>query len=616
MHSSSTTGNQGPVIQRHRPPRSLAIQVALFCALLGLWTHAGAAAQSSGVEASADTLIARVEIEGHESVSRREVGRALDLRSGGAFSVAHARAGADSLLALLVTRGRPFGRVEMTWVDGTRGLLVSVEIDEGPDARLAAVRLTGIDEADRVEIRRGVEFGPGDVLSLAALEDDIHSILDWYAARGHPFAAVAPGILVAREGEGSILEPSTLELSTLEPSTLGRPTLELSIDENLATRFGEVYLYGNDLTRDDVIVRETGIIEGAIYDARIVDAVSRRLEWLRIFSDVAEPVVFVDPVTGSASVGIVVSERPVNSISGLLGYAPDPDGRGEFTGLVDMRLGNIAGTGRKASASWERLQSRHERITFRYEEPWLFGAPVNAGVRGEQAIRDTLYTTMEADLFVSAHFGPRTTITWSVGSERYIPGGAGESTTEGYRTAVEAEYDLLDDALNPSRGARVGGGLEYRDQEVRDSGGRYRTGTLVIDCGLVIPTREAQAILLRIELTGMASTQDEIPFHEQITLGGANSLRGYREEQFRGSRVALGTVEYRFLLGRMSRAIVFVDAGYFYRQSPSFAKGTKLGYGIGLRGETGLGIIAIDYGLGEGDSLLDGKLHVGLIREF
>lgn len=614
------------MIRRHRPPRLRVIRAAFLCVLLGLGTHVGAA-QSTGatasadtliarIEAPADTLIARVEIEGHESVSRREVRRALDLRSGDAFSVAHAREGADSLLALLVTRGRPFGRVEMTWVDSPDGLLVRVEIDEGPDARLAGVRLTGADEADRAGLMRQVESGPGDVLGLTALEDDIHSILDWYAARGHPFATVAPGILVAQERELSWMEASILEAPTQEPTTVEAPTLELSIDENLATRFEQVYLSGNDLTRDDVIVRETGIIQGAPYDARILDAVSRRLERLRIFSEVTEPVVVVDPATGSASVGIVVSERPVNSISGLLGYAPDADGGGEFTGLVDMRLGNIAGTGRKAAASWERLQSRHERITFRYEEPWLFGAPINAGVRGEQAIRDTLYTTMEADLFVSARFGPRTTITWSVGSERYIPGGAGESTTEGYRTAVEAEYDLLDDALNPSRGARVQGGLEYRDQEVRDTGGRYRTGTLAIDCDLVIPTREAQAILLRVELTGMASTRDEIPTHEQITLGGANSLRGYREEQFRGSRVALGTVEYRFLLGRMSRAIVFVDAGYFYRQSPGFAKGTKLGYGIGLRGETGLGIIAIDYGLGEGDSLLDGKLHVGLIREF
>ncbi len=584
------------MVERRRPLYGRVIVAALFCSLLGFGAHVEASDSSVGVEASTSIVIARVEIEGYESVSRREAVKALDLGPGDVFDIAHARAGADSLLALLVMRGRPFGRVEMDWMNGPDGLLVRVEIDEGPDGRLDVVRLTGVDEVHEAAVRRQMELGSGDVLSLMSLEDDVYSILDWYAATGRPFAAVTPGISVARRGE--------------------RPTLELGVHENLATRFGQVFLSGNDLTHGEVIVRETGIIPGRAYDARILEAVRPRLERLGIFSDVQEPVVVVDPATGSAAVGIVVSERPVNSVSGLLGYAPAPDGGGEFTGLVDIYLGNIAGTGRKAAASWERLQSRHDRITFRYEEPWLFGAPINVGVRGEQVIRDTLYTTMEADLFVSARFGPRTTVTWSVGSERYVPGGPEESTTEGYRTAIEAGYDARDEVLNPRRGARVGGRLEYRDQEVREGQEHYRTGTLMIDCEILIRTREAQVISVRAELTGMASSRDEIPLHEQITLGGANSLRGYREEQFRGSRVALGSIEYRFLLGRTSRAIVFVDAGYFYRQSPGFAKGTKLGYGIGLRGQTRLGTIAIDYGLGEGDSLLDGKLHVGLIREF
>ncbi|HYW68732.1 MAG TPA: BamA/TamA family outer membrane protein, partial [bacterium] len=85
---------------------------------------------------------------------------------------------------------------------------------------------------------------------------------------------------------------------------------------------------------------------------------------------------------------------------------------------------------------------------------------------------------------------------------------------------------------------------------------------------------------------------------------------------FRGTRVALASVEYRFLLGRRSRAIAFVDVGHWYRDGSNPAKDTNLGYGIGLRGDTRLGTISVDYGLGEGDNLLDGKLHAGLIREF
>ena len=121
---------------------------------------------------------------------------------------------------------------------------------------------------------------------------------------------------------------------------------------------------------------------------------------------------------------------------------------------------------------------------------------------------------------------------------------------------------------------------------------------------------------LEARAAGIASTEDDVPFHELLVLGGSSNLRGYREEQFRGTRTAVGTLEYRYLLGRYSRAVAFLDVGYFYRGGPNSAKDTKLGYGIGLRGETRLGTISLDYGLGEGDGLLDGKLHVGLIRGF
>ena len=44
--------------------------------------------------------------------------------------------------------------------------------------------------------------------------------------------------------------------------------------------------------------------------------------------------------------------------------------------------------------------------------------------------------------------------------------------------------------------------------------------------------------------------------------------------------------------------------------------GTKIGYGFGIRIETRLGLFGVDYGLGAGDSLLRGKVHVGLVNWF
>ena len=109
-----------------------------------------------------------------------------------------------------------------------------------------------------------------------------------------------------------------------------------------------------------------------------------------------------------------------------------------------------------------------------------------------------------------------------------------------------------------------------------------------------------------------------MPITDQFRFGGARTLRGYRENQFNGSKVAWANLEYRYLLARRSRVFVFLDSGYYWRRldSGESVEGYKLGYGFGLRIETGLGIISVDYGLGEGDGILAGKVHVGLINQF
>jgi outer membrane protein insertion porin family len=65
----------------------------------------------------------------------------------------------------------------------------------------------------------------------------------------------------------------------------------------------------------------------------------------------------------------------------------------------------------------------------------------------------------------------------------------------------------------------------------------------------------------------------------------------------------------------------FVDTGYFERPAddvngtPS-AQGFRYGEGIGVRIETGLGIMGVSFALGKGDTFGTAKIHVGLVNEF
>lgn len=532
-------------------------------------------------------------IEGHESLSTGEVERILlDDRSVlPGEAVLEARV--DSLLRRLADAGRPFARADLEWVRSDEGLRLTLRLDEGPELRASDVVYRGSDSIDRELLAERAAVRAGGRLSRRAVERDVEAILTTYEDSGHPFAAVKP-----------VVGP---------PSPEGSVPVVFEIDEGPEIRFGGLAVSGNTVTRRSVLERESGIVPGERYSASVVSRLRPRLERLGYFSSVSDPRVAIDSTSSVAIVGVEVKEASASRITGVLGYAPSGDDD-RITGLVDVRLANIAGTGREAEVRWQRLRPGYTQTSFAYTEPWLLGAPIDVGVRGGQVVRDTLYTTTEADLTVAARMGERVRVIWSLGAERYVSGVPGDATTTSYRTAIGASYDGSDVPVNPSRGARLEGSIEYSAKE----GGaeNERSGVFTVGGELYVPLRPRHVLALVARLSAISSTEEEIPLHELLTLGGASSLRGYREEQFRGERTALGSVEYRLLLTRMTRAIAFVDAGYYFRGGSNSAKDVKLGYGIGLRGQTRLGIIALDYGLGEGDSPKDGKLHVGLIREF
>lgn len=541
--------------------------------------------------------VTSVAIEGHKSLSTRDLKGILVPDPARPFDELHLEAAADSLLRRLSQLGYPFAKVEVGWQDTGEGIELAVRVEEGAQLVLGDITFAGGDGLDTGLLSRDLPSRAGAPALKRAVESDIELAISRYENGGYPFAAVRP--------------------FTAGFDEHGRLALTLKVDEGLRTTFGEVVVSGNTLTRDRVVTREIGIANGETYSAKKVASIRPRLLRLGIFDDVLEPMIVVGPANGIATVGIEVQEGRTNSIIGIVGYAQAADGDGgEFTGCVDLALGNIAGTGRRASALWSRPKLRHTDISFAYEEPYFMGGPVNVGVAGMQSVRDTLYTTTGGDLYVTAPVGEDLDVTWSIGRERYVPGSAGEHTTTSYRTALAASFDGTDSPLSPRQGLRIAGSFTYSAKELGGAAERERSGKTGLSCEAFLPVRAGQVISARGLVSWIVSTADDVAFHEQLTLGGASSLRGYREEQFRGTTIALGSLEYGFMLGRRSRAIAFVDVGHYYRGGSSSARGTKLGYGIGLRGESRLGIISLDYGLGEGDGILEGKLHVGLIREF
>jgi outer membrane protein insertion porin family len=140
------------------------------------------------------------------------------------------------------------------------------------------------------------------------------------------------------------------------------------------------------------------------------------------------------------------------------------------------------------------------------------------------------------------------------------------------------------------------------------------------DLDFYLPTFARQVLAFGVHGREVQSARPEEG--EMFRFGGSRSLRGFRENQFLGSRLGWTNTEYRFLLARRSFFYGFVDAGYYFRSADelrglSRADAFKYGYGIGVQLETGLGVLGVSFALGSDEpSFGNAKIHFGLINEF
>ncbi len=111
----------------------------------------------------------------------------------------------------------------------------------------------------------------------------------------------------------------------------------------------------------------------------------------------------------------------------------------------------------------------------------------------------------------------------------------------------------------------------------------------------------------------------DLPPYEAFSLGGSNSVRGYDEGGLSSGRSYVeASVEYRFPLFSVLSGALFVDVGSDLGTTTEAAEilnknGTGIGYGLGVRVQSPLGPIRIDYGLNDdGDS----RINFGIGERF
>lgn len=171
-------------------------------------------------------------------------------------------------------------------------------------------------------------------------------------------------------------------------------------------------------------------------------------------------------------------------------------------------------------------------------------------------------------------------------------------------------YDSRDNFFNATKGKRIsvsaqwgGHGLGGDFDFYKVSGeGRFYKGL-----------RNGNTLALRV-MGGYI--HGNIAYGNLFSLGGSNTLRGYEDEQFKGKKMYAATLEYRFPIAKKIQGVVFTDVGSAWDVGGSMpwyadSRSINYAYGVGVRLQTPIGPIRLDYGHGD-----QNKFHFSFGTQF
>lgn len=491
-------------------------------------------------------------------------------------------------------------------------------VDEGQPTFVKELFFKTSDSVNIDDFISSLNYLKGEIFNRYEIETSISSLLTDFENRGFPFAAV-----------------KIQSVHFYDDSVSGDHYADIYIvlEEGRKSRIDKIEVSGNTSTKDYVVTRELRIDSGEEYSQQKIENLPRRLNKLRYFEPVPVPQFYIDSQNNGVLL-VNVKERNTNNFDGIIGYIPPAKDNesGYVTGLVNVTLRNIFGTGRAAAVRWQKITRESQELELKYLEPWLFGYPFNLNADLFQRIQDTTYVQRRLggaleflateDISASAFISTEEIIP----TERTIPVFTVYNSSS-LTTGLALRIDFRNDPIASTSGFLFETSYSFTNKEINGPA-EYITPETETDINLQRVTIGFGAFyeifvrnVIAVSVNGKELTG---PFFEQSDLwrfGGTRTVRGYREEQFLASRIAWANLEYRLMLTQRSYAFLFFDAGYYFLDAVPEKGIAKLedyifGYGLGITFETAIGLLGVSFALAQGDSFSEGKIHFGIINEF
>ena len=512
-----------------------------------------------------------------------------------------------------------FSTVKPSFTNVPEGVMLNYTVQMNPIVN--GIEITGNQSISEEEIQKLITLTPGSVLNTSIISRDIAAINTMYNNAGY---------MLNRVSEVSIDEQGILHIGISE------------------VHIEDIALRGNTKTKDKVILRELRFKKGDVFNREVASRSIQRVYNTGYFEDVNVRLLPGQKNSQDVIVEIDVVEQKTGTVTIGAGYS-DSDG---LVGILGLSETNLRGTGDKVSIQWEfgGETNSNKNYIFSYTHPWLNDQGDSIGfslfdrendytdydedgdevadydrqtrgfnitygrVRSEYVsdfvtleTKDTKYKEWNSGYDYRKDYGIVNGDDLNFKSNGYIDDNFGRTNSLRWSHV----FDNRDNVFDPTRGKRLSFTGTWAGHGL---GGDFDYFKFVVENRLYYKVGHAHVIAVR--LMGGISDGD-MPYNDLFTLGGADTLRGYEDDEFRGDKMYLGTVEYRYPIAKKVQGVFFVDAGNAWGGTdkvPWYHDNDELHVagGLGFRVTTPIGPIRLDYGVGDEG----GKFHFSFGGKF
>jgi len=470
------------------------------------------------------------------------------------------------------------------------GVKLTYHVMENPV--LKSVEIIGNKALSTETIKSLLTVRTGEVLNSKTLNENIKAIEEAYRKDGYILAKISD-IAINDQGD-----------------------LKLTFNEGILEGFA---VKGNEKTKDRVILREMRMKPGEPFNVKKARRSMQRVYNLGFFEDVNMK---LNP--GREPNAIVLETTVVEKRTGTFGVGAGYSNSEGFLGMIQIGDKNFRGTGDAINLNYEFSgdDSDNKGIVFSYTRPWLDSKETTGTIRiYNRTYQYDDYDTSgnHVETYQKKYSGGEVTfgrpvseystnyITLRNRTDEYVSHVADDpgyldrsgsaydpwrSANFGLTRSVTLQHvtDTRDNIYNPMEGGRVS-----LTTEIAGLGGDFNYQKYTIEDNQYVKVGHAQVIALRGQY---GHGNGGIPESNQYKLGGQDTLRGYRDDQFRGNSMFLGTVEYRFPIVTKVQGALFTDFGsaWYDGWTPD---GFHRSIGVGLQIETPVGPLRLDFGHGE-----------------